>query len=116
MGRRIRSTIPPTGMSNYPFVNVTDFTPNLGAWTSLADVVALNRQGNQFSFTMSSGPAPLLTFLTPSMFRFRFNPTASYGRDVSIAVVKSDYPAVNVNVQDSGTKFHLDTGTIRVEI
>src|SRR5207248_144920 len=81
-----------------------------------ADVVALNRQGNQFSFTMSSGPAPLLTFLTPSMFRFRFNPTASYGRDVSIAVVKTDYPPVNINVQDSGTKFLLDTGTIRVEI
>src|SRR3954468_15095788 len=103
-------------MSNYPFVNVTDFTPNLGAWTSLANVVALTRQGNQFTFVMSSGPGPVMTFLTPSMFRFRFNPTASYGRDVSIAVVKTDYPAVNVTLQDAGTKFVLDTGTIRVEI
>ncbi|MEA2336488.1 MAG: hypothetical protein QOE82_495, partial [Thermoanaerobaculia bacterium] len=28
-------------MTTYPFVNVTGFTPNLGAWTSLANVTAL---------------------------------------------------------------------------
>jgi alpha-glucosidase len=103
-------------MTTYPFVNVTGFTPNLGAWTSLADVASLTRQGNQFTLNMSSGPGPLLTFLTPSMFRVRFNPTASYGRDVSIAVVKTDYPSANVTLQDAGSKFLLDTGTIRVEI
>src|SRR5437762_252813 len=54
-------------MSNYPFVNVTGFTPNLGAWTSLANVAGLTRHGNQFTLPMSSGPGPLLTFLTPSM-------------------------------------------------
>ena len=42
-------------MSNYPFVNVTGFTPNLGAWTSLANVASLTRQGNQFTLNMSSG-------------------------------------------------------------
>ena len=103
-------------MINYVYVDTADFTPNTGVWTSLANVTAIARNGNTFTFTMSSGPAPMLTFLTPSIFRVRFNPAADYVRDVSVAVVKSDFGPVNVAVQDSGTKYLLDTGTIRVEI
>lgn len=103
-------------MSEYAYVNVTGFTPNLGAWTGLADVTGLAQNGNQFTFTMSSGPAPLLTFLTPGIFRFRFNPAASYGSDYSVAVVQQDFGSVAVTMQDAGTKYLLDTGTIRVEI
>ncbi|HEX9983961.1 MAG TPA: TIM-barrel domain-containing protein [Thermoanaerobaculia bacterium] len=103
-------------MTEYAYAPANQFTPNLGAWTGLGDVVSLAQNGNQFTFTMSSGPAPLLIFLTPSIFRFRFNPTASYSRDVSVAVVKSDFGSVNVTMQDTGSMFVLDTGTIRVEI
>jgi alpha-glucosidase len=103
-------------MSEYAYVNVTGFTPNLDQWTSLANVTGLTQQGNQFTFAMSNGPAPLLVFLTPSIFRFRFNPTADYSRDVSVAVVQQDFGAVNVTMEDTGVKYVLDTGTIRVEI
>ena len=103
-------------MSEYVYVPANQFTPNHGDWTSLTNVTALAQNGNEFSFTMSSGPAPLLIFLTPSIFRLRFNPTASYARDVSAAVVNSDFGAVNVTMTDQGSEFVLDTGTIQVHI
>jgi alpha-glucosidase len=103
-------------MSEYTYVNVTGFTPNNGDWTTLANVNAIAQNGSQFTFTMSSGPAPLLTFLTPSIFRFRFNPTADYSRDVSVAVVAQNFAPVNVQLQDNGSTYLLSTSAIRVEI
>jgi alpha-glucosidase len=103
-------------MSEYAYAPANQFTPNLGRWTSLGDVVSLSQNGNQFTFTMSSGPAPLLTFLSPSIFRFRFNPSSDYARDVSVAVVGGNFGSFEVTMQDAGAKYLLDTGTIRVEI
>ncbi|HKO55820.1 MAG TPA: TIM-barrel domain-containing protein [Thermoanaerobaculia bacterium] len=103
-------------MIDYTYVNVEGFTPNSGSWTTLADVVSVAQSGNAFTLTMSSGPAPLIVFLTPSIFRVRFNPAADYSSDFSVAVVQSDFGPVNVQLQDAETKFVLDTGVIRVEI
>lgn len=103
-------------MSEYTYAPADQFTPNLGMWTSFGDVTSLTQNGSQFTIDASSGLSALLTFLTPSIFRFRFNPAASYGRDVSVAVVNSDFGPVEVTLQDAGTKYLLDTGTIRVEI
>ncbi len=103
-------------MSEYTYVNVTGFTPNNGGWTSLADVTSIAQNGNQFTFTMGSGPAPLLTFLTPAIFRFRFNPAGDYSRDVSVAVVQQDFGAVDVQMQDNGGAYLLFTDEIRVVI
>lgn len=103
-------------MSEYVYVPANQFTPNNGGWTSLGNVTALAQSGNQFTLTMSNGPAPLLIFLTPSIFRLRFNPAASYGRDVSVAVVNSDFGPVGVTMSDDGSQYVLDTGTIQVRI
>lgn len=108
--------------SNYRFVQVNEFTPNYkqgdGVWRSIGNVVGYESQagGTAIQLKIENGdPGPLLYFLTPTMFRVRFNAKADYTSDNSYAVVDHGL-ALSVQVNDMGDKLMVDTGQIRVEI
>jgi alpha-glucosidase len=105
-------------MSSYQYVNVHNFTPAWGAWTSLANVTGVARSGNAFTLQMSSGPGPVITFLSATAFRVRFNPTAGANllSDISVAVVNRNLGPVALTVTQSGGSITIATPAIRLVI
>jgi alpha-glucosidase len=105
-------------MSSFQFVNVQNFTPNLGQWTSLANVTGAVQSGNSFTLQMSSGPGPVISFLSNSAFRVRFNPTpgANLTNDISCSVVNRNLGPVTLAVTQSASSIEIDTTVIRVVI
>ena len=105
-------------MSSFQYVNVQNFTPNLGQWVSLANVTGQGRNGNAFALPMSSGPGPVITFLSNSAFRVRFNPApgAALTNDISYSVVNRNLGPVTLNVAETAGKIEIDTSVIRVVI
>ncbi|HLK66129.1 MAG TPA: TIM-barrel domain-containing protein [Bryobacteraceae bacterium] len=105
-------------MSSFQYVNVQNFTPNLGQWTSLANVTGRGQNGNSFTLQMSSGPGPVITFLSNTAFRVRFNPApgANLTNDISYAVVNRNLGAVKLTVNETASAIEIDTPVIRVVI
>lgn len=105
-------------MSSFQYVNVANFTPNAGQWTSLANVTSSGRSGNSFKLGMSSGPGPMITFLSNNAFRVRFNPApgANLTNDISYAVVNRNLGAPSLAVTETTTTLEIDTGVMRVVI
>lgn len=103
-------------MSTYQFVRVDQFTPNSGTWTGVGNVTGIQQNGSVLTLKMQSGPGPIITFLSSTLFRVRFNPTASYAVDNSYAVVNRDFGPIAVTVQDQGGNFLIDTGVIQLII
>ena len=101
-------------MDSYTFVNVTDFTPNLGQWTSIGNWSSYTRTAN--SFAPQVNPGPVITFLSPTVFRVRFNPTANYSTDNSYAVINRNLGTPTLTVTESTTTLEIDTTVIRVVI
>ena len=102
--------------STYRFVNVRDFTPNLGQWRSLGNVSGFSQASNSnlVELQMQSDPNVQITFCSPTVFRVRFNPAGIEGVDNSNAVINRKLGAVNVQVQSIGNTYVIDTGVIRV--
>ena len=105
-------------MSSFQYVNVQNFTPNLGQWTSLGGVTGPGQNGNSFTLQMASGPGPVITFLSNTAFRVRFNPApgANLTADISYSVVNRNLGPVNLVVTQSASSIEIDTGAIRVVI
>jgi alpha-glucosidase len=105
-------------MSSYSPINVRQFTPNLGQWTSLTQVANFQQTGASIQLQMQSGPGPLITFLSPTVFRVRFNGLGNYTADNSVAVVDRDFgfDPMQLKIQASDTTIEIDTGVIRVLI
>lgn len=105
-------------MSSFQYVNVHNFTPNLGQWTSLANVTGPGRNGNSFTLRMSSGPGPVITFLSNTAFRVRFNPApgANLTNDISYSVVNRNLGPVTLTVTESASTIEIDTTVIRVVV
>src|SRR5262245_56125815 len=105
-------------MNSFQYVNVQNFTPNLGQWTTLANVTGQGRSGNRFALPMSSGPGPIVEFLSNSVFRVRFNPSpsANLSTEISSAVVNRNLGAVMLNVTETSAAIVIDTSVIRVVI
>ena len=105
-------------MSSFQYVNVHNFTPNLGQWTSLANVMGPGQSGNSFTLQMSAGPGPVITFLSNSAFRVRFNPApgANLTNDISYSVVNRNLGPVTLTVTESASSIEIDTTLIRVVI
>jgi len=103
-------------MSSFHYVNVKAFTPSAGQWTSLANVTSSPRVGNTFTLGMSSGPGPVISFLSRTAFRVRFNPTpgANLTNEISYAVVNRNLGTVTLNVTETAQSITMDTGVIRV--
>ena len=104
-------------MANYPFVNVNEFTPNNGDWTTVGNVASYTQQGAILRLTMANGgPAPILYFLAATVFRVRFNPAADYSSDNSYAVVADAFSGYTPTVTDLGNALQLLTNSMRVVI
>jgi len=103
-------------MPFYPVIACRDFTPNLGEWTSVGNIAGFTRQGNTLSFQMQSGSGPILSVLSPSLFRVRFNPTANYASDNSYAVVQRNFGPFTVNVNDLGATIEIQTNQLRIVV
>jgi alpha-glucosidase len=104
--------------SSFQYVNVANFTPNAGQWTSLGNVTSSGQSGNSFTLGMSAGPGPMITFLSNSAFRVRFNPApgASLTNDISYAVVNRNLGTPSLTVTETGASLEIDTGVIRVVV
>jgi alpha-glucosidase len=103
-------------MSFYPVIACREFTPNLGEWTSLSNVIGFKRKANAILLHMESGPGPVITVLTDTLFRVRFNPTGDYSSDNSYAVVNRNFAAPAFTVTDSGGSIDIQTSALRISI
>ncbi len=104
----------------YTFVNVNDFTPNLGEWTSIGRIDSWSRNGNVFTLDLDrAGLSLQVSILSPTCFRVRFNPSPGfdYGVENSYAVINRDLGSVNVTVvSQTQQELVLDTGEITMKI
>jgi alpha-glucosidase len=103
-------------MPFFPVIACNEFTPNLGQWTALGNVVGFTRQGNTLALRMQAGPGPLVSFLSPSLFRVRFNAAANYTDDGSYAVVNRSFGAFSLAVTDLGGEIEIQTQALRMVI
>jgi len=103
---------------SYRFVNVRDFTPNLGQWKSLGNVNGFSQAAasNQVELQMAGDPNPQITFCSPTVVRVRFNPAGIESVDNSNAVVTRNLGPIAVNVQSVGNTYVVDTGIIQVVV
>ncbi|MEE4946589.1 TIM-barrel domain-containing protein [Pseudomonas alliivorans] len=105
---------------SYQFVNTNAFTPNLGHWTPFGNVSEVTRSGNAFLLKAQDNQVSLMvSFLSASCFRVRFNPAANatYDTDNSYAVVNRELGAVTLDVlQDTSDVLLVDTGSMQVRI
>jgi len=107
-------------MAAYSFVNVDGFTPESG-WTPVGGIVSCQRQGNAFVMKTAVGGLTLvLSFLSPTCFRIRFNPNPaadfSPAKDFSYAVVNPNLGPVTLTVARTAQKLTVGTGSIVVEV
>ncbi|HET7463856.1 MAG TPA: TIM-barrel domain-containing protein [Longimicrobium sp.] len=108
-------------MTDYTFVNVNAFTPNIpGYWSQIGNIASTSRSGNAWTLTAAqNGVSLLLSFLGPTCFRVRFSPVpgASYAAEPSAAVVTLDLGPVTLTVvQDDAQALVVDTGEMRVAV
>ena len=108
----------------YTFVDVRSFTPNSpgGVWQAVGTITNFVQAGNVITLTAApdangaARPAPVITFLSPTAFRVRFNPSGVFPPDTSYAVVNPNPGAVNPMVQQINNTIEVDTGVIKVVI
>jgi alpha-glucosidase len=107
----------------YQFVDVRGFTPNLpgGVWQSVGTLTGFQQAGNVITLLAAvpgapALPAPVITFLSSTAFRVRFNPTGHFAPDASYAVVNANLGPVNVAARQVGSTIELDTGAIKVVV
>ena len=104
----------------YEFVNVNEFTPNLGHWTGIGDIASHTRDGNTFKLVLSQNNLSLqISFLSATCFRVRFNPTPGFDYSVenSFAVVNRNLGPVTLNVQqDTSNLLVIDTGALTLHV
>jgi alpha-glucosidase len=108
----------------YEFVNVRNFTPNLpgGVWQSVGNLSGFTRAGNAITLQAAPAsdgaprPAPVISFLSDTAFRVRFNPSGSFGPDASYAVVNQQLGPLTLSVSQVGSTVVLSTPAMRVVI
>jgi alpha-glucosidase len=111
-------------MSTYSFVNVDGFTPGYTTatgWIPVGPIASCQQQGNQFVLTTKNGGLTLvLSFLSPTCFRVRFNPSPiadfSAANDLSYGVVNKNLGAVNLTVTQTAQLLTVNSGAITVSV
>lgn len=106
-------------MSSYNFVNVNDFTPNNGGWTSIGKISGYSQKGNVFTLQLASDKTLQLqiSVLSATTFRVRFNPAPNfdYSVETSPAVVNRTPEKLKLQTGNSNANLlEIDTGTIRI--
>ena len=108
----------------YDFVNVREFTPNLpgGVWESVGNLSGFTQAGNAITLQAAPAangaprPAPVITFLSDTAFRVRFNPRGVFGPDASYAVVNQNLGAPTLSVNQVGNTIVMTTPALRVVV
>jgi len=112
------------GTVQYNYVDVRGFTPNSpgGVWQSVGNISGFAQAGNTITLQAAAGaggalrPAPVITFLSNTCFRVRFNPSGRFDADVSYAVVNRNLGPVNLTVTQVGTTLELTTPSMKVVV
>ena len=108
------------------------FAPqNRSTWSGVGAISTFTQAANQINLVASGGgPAPQITFLSPTVFRVRFNSAGRYDvrtpfdpenltnpNDPSYAVITQDLgiPSAITATQDAGA-IKLDTGSLVVQV
>src|SRR5438270_9681967 len=83
----------------FTFVDVRSFTPAEQKWTPVGNIAAVSRTNNTFKLDLSSGGRSLMiSFLSSTCFRVRFNPAPNTNYAVenpSRAVVNRNFGPIN---------------------
>ncbi|MEI6947541.1 TIM-barrel domain-containing protein [Paraflavisolibacter sp. H34] len=114
-------------MSNFNFVQVNAFQPNVNGWNQINKITSWEQPDSKtILLTNSDSRVIQVSFLSPSAFRVRFNPNPSpdYSRNVSYAVVNYSLATVKPTVTEltgQGDNYHgntllVDTGVLQVYI
>ncbi|MEO7099239.1 MAG: TIM-barrel domain-containing protein [Luteolibacter sp.] len=107
---------------NFPFIPVNGFTPNNPGWSSVGNIDNWTADASGQNFTFVFGSRSLvIQILGPTAFRLRFNPAsgATYGYEVSTAVVTRDLGLAGLTVnhsQPSPSLLMIETGGMTVKI
>ena len=94
-------------------VPASDF---FNAWDTLGNVASYQREGNALTLNLDQEKVVKLAFLTPSMFRVRFNKAGDYAQDFSYAVIKSDFGSVEMTVAETDAALIVNTADLTVNV
>lgn len=89
--------------------------PVLAEWHSIGDVKAVGRQGNRLTLDCQNAQVQIAV-LAADVIRVRMTPGRTFSADRSWAVVKTDWPAVPLEVTDTRTVVQLSTPELVVEV
>lgn len=89
--------------------------PALGQWQSIGDVKSVKRDAHRITLDCQSAQVQVAV-LAADVIRVRMTPGQTFGPDESWAVVKSDWPAVPVEITDTRAVLRLTTPELVVEV
>ncbi|WP_437935707.1 TIM-barrel domain-containing protein [Sorangium sp. So ce341] len=104
--------------SQYQFVNVNAFVPNsTSGWSAVSNITKASQSGNSFTLTDASGKQVIITILSPTAFRVRFNATSpNYSKEASYAVVNRTLGDVTATLATDTHSYTISTGVMDVSI
>lgn len=103
-------------MPFYPVISCSDFTPNLGQWTGLGNVVAATRNGNVVALQTSDGLGVQIILHTATMFRVRFNPQNNFTSDNSYAVVDERDDTLQIALNEFDDRIDIATAQMMIVV
>ena len=108
-------------MSQFKFVQVNEFQPNVDGWNQMGDVTYAKLDNKNFTFTNEEGYQVKISILSPSAMRVRFKPVTNpdYSNNNSYAVVDRNLGTVSpkvVRLPDNGGTMHISTGELDIYV
>ncbi|MFT5084032.1 MAG: alpha-glucosidase [Lentisphaeria bacterium] len=108
---------------SYTFVQVNEFQPNVNGWNEIGNITKYTKvNAKTLLLENSNNMAIQLSFLSPTVFRVRFRPSANPDytqKSGSYAVVNQNLAKVSIQVQEidrGGKALQVDTGGLTLYI
>ncbi len=108
-------------MSQFNFVQVNEFQPNVDGWNQIGNVSYQQLDSKNILLTNESNYQVKISILSPTAVRVRFNPVQNpdYSSNESYAVVNRDLGTVSPTITelpDNGGTLYIDTGELDIYV
>jgi alpha-D-xyloside xylohydrolase len=98
------------------FLSLVIAVPALGQWTALDPVTAVKQSRMGATVSFKSGGTLKLEACTESIVHVTYSPTAAFPANKDYVVTKTDWPPVNVKIDDADKEATLSTSAVKITI
>ena len=98
------------------FLSLMIPVPALGQWTALDPVTAVKQSRSGATVSFKSGGTLKLEVCTESIVHVTYSPTATFPANKEYVVTKTDWPTVDVKIDDAEKVATLSTSAVRVTV